>query len=243
MRVRKIFQGVLETMGHVPYGVVVRLPFNPREVWAQLFAPRSHLHVKGTIRSAIKGAKSSEGFPFSSTLLGQRSGSHLLLVTKKMQKSARVAPGGRVEIVIEPDLDERAAPAELVKLLRSDRAVLKWFDQLNFSTKRYIAATISEPKSAQARERRAEQWAERMMLTMEGEQEIPPILKVAFGRYPQAQPGWDTLTMNQRRVHLLGLFSSMSPETRAKQVERIVADAMRAAGRGKGARTAAENEE
>jgi uncharacterized protein YdeI (YjbR/CyaY-like superfamily) len=249
MSVKKTFQGVLETMGTVPYGVVVRLPFNPREVWAHSSAPRAHLHVKGTIRpankseSANESAKSNEGFPFSGTLLGQRIGGHLLLVTRKMQKGARVAPGGRVEIVIEPDLDERAAPAELVKLLRSDRAVLKWFDQLNFSTKRYIAAMIAEPKSAEARARRAEQWAERMMLTMESEREIPPILKLAFRAHPRALAGWESLTVNQRRIHLLSLFSSQSPETRAKRVEDAFKDAVRAGDRAKVASMAAENKQ
>ena len=35
-------------------------------------------------------------------------------------------------------------------------------------------------KSAEARQRRAEQIAERLMLTMEGEKELPPVLEVAF---------------------------------------------------------------
>jgi uncharacterized protein YdeI (YjbR/CyaY-like superfamily) len=240
---QKSFQGVLEKMGTVPFRVVVRLPFDPSKVWPECSPARSRLRVKGTIRSAIKGAKSSQGFPFSGTLLGQRNGSHQLLVTKKMQKGARVAPGGRVEIVIEPDLDERAAPAELVKLLRSDRAVLKWFDQLNFSAKRYIAAMISEPKSAEARARRAEQWAERMMLTMESEREIPPILKLAFRRHPLAHRGWEALTVNQRRIHLLSLFSSQSPETRDKRVEEAFKEAVRAGNRCKGAKGAADSVE
>jgi uncharacterized protein YdeI (YjbR/CyaY-like superfamily) len=240
---QKSFQGVLETMGTVPFRVVVRLPFDPSKVWPECSPARSRLRVKGTIRSAGKGAKTAEGFAFSGLLIGKRKGDHLLVVTQKIQKSAGVAPGGLAAIVLEPDLDEVSAPAELTKLLKSDRSVLKWFDRLNYSTKKYLADMIREPKSAQTRQRRAEQWAERIMLTMEGEQEIPPILRVAFGRYPQAQPGWDALTVNQRRIHLLSLFSSQSPEARAKQVVRIVEDAMRAGGRGKNARTVAGNEE
>jgi uncharacterized protein YdeI (YjbR/CyaY-like superfamily) len=236
-------------MGTVPFRVVVRLPFNPNEVWAQRYPAQAGLRgttglrVKGTIRSANKAAKTDAGFPFSGSLLGKRNRDYLLVVTQKMQKGARVAPGSLAEFELEPDLDERPAPTELTKVLRSDRSVLKWFDQLNFSMKKYIAETICEPKSAAARQRRAEQWAERMMLTMEGEQEIPPILKVAFRRHPQAQAGWESLTLNQRRIHLLGLFSCQSPEAREKRVESAVEEAVRAGVRKRGARTAIGTEE
>jgi len=81
---------------------------------------------------------------------------------------------------------------------------------------------IAEPKSAEARVRRAEQWMERMMLTMEGEQYPPPILQMAFRRQPMARAGWDAMTSNRRRMTLLGIFSCVSQETQARRVERVM---------------------
>jgi uncharacterized protein YdeI (YjbR/CyaY-like superfamily) len=120
----------------------------------------------------------------------------------------------------------------LAKLFRSDRAVRKWFDTLNYSLRKYIADMVSEPKSAEARVRRAEQWMERMMLTMEGEESPPPILQVAFRRQPLARAGWEALTKNQRRLHLLGIFTCQSPEAQAKRVQRVLEESVQAATRG-----------
>jgi uncharacterized protein YdeI (YjbR/CyaY-like superfamily) len=153
-----------------------------------------------------------------------------------MRKAAHLTLGCLAEIVLEPDLDGRAAtpPPELAKLLKSDRSVKKWYETLNYSTRKYIADMIAEPKSAEARVRRAEQWMERLMLTMEGEEFPPPILQVAFRRQPLARTGWDRLTTNQRRLILLGIFSCQSPEAQAKRVERAIEDAMQAARRSTG---------
>ena len=42
-----------------------------------------------------------------------------------------------------------------------------------------------------------EQIAERLMLTMEGEKELPPVLEVAFRRVPAARKGWEVMTKVQ----------------------------------------------
>jgi uncharacterized protein YdeI (YjbR/CyaY-like superfamily) len=100
---------------------------------------------------------------------------------------------------------------------------------------------IAEPKSAEARVRRAEQWMERILLVMDGEESPPPILQVAFRRQPLARGGWYALTANQRRTALFGIFTCVSPEAQAKRIERIVADTMQAAKRG--AKRQAEDKE
>jgi uncharacterized protein YdeI (YjbR/CyaY-like superfamily) len=231
------FQGLLESDGTNLRWVIVRVPFDPVAVWPV----RSRLRVKGTIRSN----KNAEGFPFRTSLFATREGSYLLLVNRQMQKGARVVPGGLAEIVLEPDMEERSAatPPELAKLLKADRSVEKWHEQLNYSIRKYIADSIRKPKSADTRIRQAEQWMERMMLAMEGEQEAPPILQAAFRRQPQARVGWEALTPIQRRSHLLGIFYCQSPEARAKRAEKAVADAVLAAIRSAGSKNAANAKE
>jgi uncharacterized protein YdeI (YjbR/CyaY-like superfamily) len=68
-----------------------------------------------------------------------------------------------------------------------------------------------------------------MMLAMEGEEVLPPILQVAFRREPRAQAGWNAMTPLQRRHHLLGIFYYQSPEARERRTQKVVVDALRIA--------------
>ena len=227
---QQTFQVVLEKFDIGMPTLAAWLPFDPIEVWPN----RSKLRVKGSIRAADDGA---EAFGFATSLIRSKERGYFLLVTGKMRKAAHLKAGTLAEVVLVPDLDGLAAtpPPELAKLFRSERGVRKWYETLNYSLRKYIADQIAEPKSAEARVRRAEQWMERLMLTMEGEEFPPPILQIAFRRQPLARAGWDAQTQNQRRFILLGIFSCQSPEAQAKRVEQAVADAVKAANRTKGA--------
>jgi uncharacterized protein YdeI (YjbR/CyaY-like superfamily) len=132
------------------------------------------------------------------------------------------------EFILEPDLEEREAtvPPELAKLLKQDRALARWFEALSYSVRKYIGDAVRKPKSPEARQRQAEHMAERMMLAMEGEQTLPPILQVAFRRAPRAKIGWDAMTPVQRRAHLLGIFYYQSPEARERRAQKAVEEAL-----------------
>jgi uncharacterized protein YdeI (YjbR/CyaY-like superfamily) len=136
-----------------------------------------------------------------------------------------------IDLAVEPDLDEREveAPAELEKIFRREKALAKWYAKLSDSARRDIAAMITQPKSEDARVRRAEQMAERMLLAMEGEKVLPPLLEVMFRRHPAARAGWDAMTEVQRRGHLLGIFYYQSPEAREKRAAKAIEDCLRLA--------------
>ena len=68
-----------------------------------------------------------------------------------------------------------------------------------------------------------------MMLAMEGERDLPPILQMEFTRHPQARAGWDAMTPVQRRGHLLGIFYYQSPEARQKRARKAVDEALKMA--------------
>jgi uncharacterized protein YdeI (YjbR/CyaY-like superfamily) len=150
-------------------------------------------------------------------------------VNKKMQKAAGVHLGGMIDLTVEPDLEEREAgiPVELEKILKEEKALAKWYAKLSEPTRREIGKYIDSVKGAEARQRRAEQIAERLMLTMESEKVLPPILEVAFGRNPKARKGWEAMTALQRRGHLMGVFYYQSPEAREKRVGKLVEDCLR----------------
>jgi uncharacterized protein YdeI (YjbR/CyaY-like superfamily) len=216
MNTIKRFRGVLEPDNTNLKWTIVKLPFDPRNAWPT----RNRLRIRGTIN----------GFAFRTSLFGSAQGGHYLLVNKQMQKGSGVGMGGMAEIALEPDLEERATavPPELAKLLRQHSKLRKWYEQLSPSAHADIARTINGPKSPEARLRRAEQTAERLMLAMEGERELPPILQMEFARCPQARAGWDAMTPVQRRGHLLGIFYYQSPEAREKRARKAVEEALKA---------------
>ena len=216
MGARQKFQGVLQLDGTSLGWTVVRVPFEPAEVWPR----RKGLRVLGTVN----------GVAVRTSLFRTRDGGCILLVNKPTQKRAGITLGSVAEIVLGPDTAERAAPAtpvELEKLLRQDRGLRKWHDALSPSIRKYLADLINQPKSPAARVGRAELMAERMMLAMEGEKVTPPILEALFQRYPKARDGWRAMTPLQRRGHLLGIFYYQSPESRQKRAQKAIEEAMR----------------
>jgi len=217
MSASKKFRGLLEPYPKLSW-TIVKLPFDIATAWKK----RNRLRVKGTVN----------GFPFRTSLFGSFADGHFLLVNKQMQKGAGATVGGMVEVTVEPDIEERnsSIPPELAKLLKQHSQLRKWYEQLSPSARDDISRTVNGPKSSEARRRRAEQTAERMMLAMEGERELPPILQMQFTRYPQARAGWEAMTPVQRRGHLLGIFYYQSPESREKRARKAIDDALKIVG-------------
>jgi uncharacterized protein YdeI (YjbR/CyaY-like superfamily) len=214
----KRFRAVLEPLEGGLGWVVVRLPFDVDEVWKKMVRLRVKVEVGGEV------------FRTSLFADAKRCG-HFLLVNKKMQKAAGAGLGAMVDFTIAPDLEERTPeiPPELAKLLKSEKRLARWYEGLSESQRWEIGKWIDGVKGAEARQRRAEQMAERLMLAMEGEEELPPVLEVAFQRVPAARKGWELMTKVQRRSHLLAVFYYQSPEAREKRVRKLVEDCLRVA--------------
>jgi uncharacterized protein YdeI (YjbR/CyaY-like superfamily) len=207
--------------------VIARVPFDPVKAWPV----RRGLRVRGKISETNK----ADGSAFRTSLFADPQGEgYFLLVNKKMQAAAKASMGSQVWISLEPDLEERAAelPPELARALNGDRRLPKWFAGMSRSMRRYIGEWVSEPKSAESRDRRAEMMAERLLLTLEGETELPPILQAAFLRQPLARQGWEAMTLVQRRGHLLGIFGYQSTESRERRAAKAIEEALRVAKRG-----------
>ena len=207
------FRAVLEPDNTRLNWVIVRLPFDVARVWGV----RGLLRVKGEIN----------GFAFRTSLFPNGRGGHYLLVNKQMQKGGNVGAGTVAHFRLEPDTAKReiAVPVELERALAEDRGLLRWFRGLNESTRKYTAQWVAGVKSAEARERRAVQLAERLLATMEAEKDLPPVLRLAFDRDPQAFAGWKLMSSARRRGHLLGIFYYRDPKAQARRAQKAVADA------------------
>jgi uncharacterized protein YdeI (YjbR/CyaY-like superfamily) len=215
----KRFRAVLEALGSGLGWTVARVPFDVKTAWKKMVRLRVKVEVGGEVFR-------------TSLFVDSVHGGHVVLVNKKMQKAAGVGLGGMIDLAVEPDLEEREAlvPEELEKLLKSEKALAKWYAKLSEPTRREIGKYIDGVKGADAKRRRAEQIAERLILTMESEKELPPVIEVAFRRAPSARKGWEAMTMTQRRGHLMGVFYYQSPEAREKRVGKLVEDCLRVAG-------------
>lgn len=193
--------------------IVIRVPFDAAEVWGM----RGRIKVKGEVN----------GFRFRSSLFPTREGWHFLVINKRMQQGARAAEGSVARFQMEVDREDRtvAIPGELKGILSEDRALRGWYDKLNYSTRNEVARWVTEPKSGEARVRRAEQIAERLLNVMEAERELPPVLQVAFARHPRAREGWGRMSPSHRRAHLLGIFYYRTPDGQARRIDKMLEDA------------------
>ena len=218
--VGKSFKATLERLQASNLGwVIIRIPFDVRKVWSV----RGRLRVKGEIN----------GFPFRTALFPTGKGEHFLLVNKRMQAGGDVRPGGTAHFSLEPDLEIRKAvvPVELKRFLEQDGQLHRWFDNLSYSIRKWLADSIVEPKSTDARRRRAEQIAERLLNAMEAERDLPPILKAAFARDPRAYEGWQRMSPTQRRHELLSIFYYRGPEARDRRIGKMLEAAAARAGK------------
>jgi uncharacterized protein YdeI (YjbR/CyaY-like superfamily) len=207
------FEAALERMRSRLNWTIIRLPFDA----AKWYGMRGQIKVKVEIN----------GCSFRTSLFPTAEGVHILLVNKQMQKAARVHAGDSARFQIVRDIEERVVtvPDPLKRILAEDRSFRRWYDQLNHSTRNDIAKWVSEPKSANARVRRAEQIAERLLAVMDAERELPPILQVAFARNPRAREGWDRMSTARRRSHLIGIFYYRTPEGRERRIGKMMEDA------------------
>ena len=149
-----------------------------------------------------------------------------------MQVAAGVGLGHTAEFRLEPDLEPREAelPDQLAVLLDEEAGLREWYDELTEYTRREIGKWVIGVKSDESRMRRAEQMAERLLATMEGERELPPAILAAFRARPRAKAGWAMMTDLQRRGELMAVFYYQTVEARQKRVEKLCDAAEKRAG-------------
>ena len=212
--VKKSFEATLERMQSNLGWIIVWIPFSVHKTWGS----RGNFRIKGEIN----------GFPFRTSLFPTRKGIHFLLVNKKMQAGANVSAGNTADFLLEPDFAERVIPTppELQRLLAQTKPLLRWFDALSYSYRKWFADSVNQPKSPAARARRAEQLAEQLLSAMEAERELPPALKLAFTRDPRALEGWNLMSPLQRRGQLMAIFYYRSPDARARRIDKVVESAI-----------------
>jgi hypothetical protein len=213
------FDARLETGGQVLGWTIVRVPFEPSDVWSQML----RLRVRGTIASPHGGPMEFRTALFPDPRAHDGGGRFHILVNKNMQRAVGVRVGDLASFTLEPDLDPRLAelPVELSGYLDEEPELRDWYDALSENTRRQIGKYINQPQSDVSRAKRAEQIAERMLGTMEAEKELPPAIVAAFRLRPKAKTGWQKLTPTQRRMELFGVHAYKTPESLHKRIAKL----------------------
>jgi uncharacterized protein YdeI (YjbR/CyaY-like superfamily) len=208
--VAKRFRAALEKDGSSLGWTIARVPFDPAKSWPTMI----RLRVRGEVNGAA----------FRTSLFPDVRGGFCLLVNKAMQREAGVRLGAVAEFSLEPDLEPRPAelPDELAVLLDEEPGLRAWYDGLSEYMRREMGKWIAGVTSAEARMRRAEQMAERMLATMEAEQELPPLIARSFRARPRAMAGWKQMTAAQRRGELFAVFYYRTPEARQRRVAKLL---------------------
>jgi len=112
-------------------------------------------------------------------------------------------------------------PALLIEAFDGDEDAVAWTLALKDWMVAELSAWVMEPKSEASRKKRAERMAERLMLTMEAERELPVFLVRALNE-AGAMKGWKALTERQRLMLLLAVYRPIQMEGRERQVQRLV---------------------
>jgi hypothetical protein len=207
----KTFEAVLERTADRLRWVIARSPCDAAKFWDK----RGQMKVRGEIN----------GFALSGTLFPDGQGHHFLIVNKKLLSGGKTAAGLTAKFLLQPDTSPRPAPPpakELLHELGQSKRLLKYYESLNPSRRIEIAKWIAQCKSSEARKRRSQQIAERLIETMEAERELPPIMQVAFRQNPKAREKWERMSPSHRRAHLFGIFYYRTPEGRANRVQKCV---------------------
>lgn len=207
----KSFRATLERGGGPLNWTIVHIPFDAAKLWGR----RGNLRVNGEVN----------GITFNAALFPKKQGGHFMLINTKLQKAASIARGETVafRVTLDEKKKEVKMPAELAAILRKEKPMQRWFATLSQSMRNWINGWIGDVKQSEARKRRAEQIAERIMETMEAEIELPPLLQLAFRHDPVAYEGWQRLTARQRRGELLGIFGYRTPDSRSRRIAKMLA--------------------
>jgi hypothetical protein len=213
--VAKRFRAVLEKDHSALGWTIARVPFDAGKTWPSM--------IRRRVRGEVNGAS------FRTSLFPDARGGYCLLVNRRMQSEAGIALGTMAEFLLEPDLEPRPAelPDELAALLDDEPGLRGWYEGLSEYTRREMGKWIAGVKTDEARLRRAEQMAERLLATMEAEQELPPLIARAFKVRPKARAGWERMTPAQRRGALFAVFYYQTPEAREKRLGKLVEGAER----------------
>jgi len=205
------FEARLERMRSRLNWVVIHLPFDAAKVWR--------------LRGQIKSQRRNQWLRVPHLAVSHRDGRHFLLVNKRMQRGARAVEGSVARSRWSSTGKSARLPSRRDRAhSHQDRRLHRWYGGLNHSTRADIAKWITEPKGAEARVRRAEQIAERLMNVMRRSGNCRLFCRWR-SRGILGPRRLDAMSPSRRRGHLFGIFYYRTPDAQGRRIDKMLEDA------------------
>ena len=116
-------------------------------------------------------------------------------------------------------------------MLKKEKVLARWYPELSEYMRREIGKWMLTGEGCGGETAAGGTWAERLMGTMEGEKELPPVMEVAFRGVPAARQGMGGDDGGAAAGNLMAVFYYQSPEAREKRVSKVVEDCLKVANR------------
>ncbi|MCU1283664.1 MAG: hypothetical protein JWO13_14 [Acidobacteriales bacterium] len=128
---------------------IVKPPFDVPTV----FGTRARVPIRGSVNK----------FPFRSSLTNMGEG-HFFVMNKELREGTKCNAGDTVEVVIERDREERVVevPADVKKLISTNKTAQKTWDSLSFTHKKEWVRAITEAKKEETKQSRMKKMMDAM---------------------------------------------------------------------------------
>jgi uncharacterized protein YdeI (YjbR/CyaY-like superfamily) len=205
------FTAELEKAGVNNQWTIVRMPFDVGEVFGS----------RGIVKVRVK----LNGTESQSSLFPRKGEPHFMMVSKAMQKSARLSgeAGERVEIELTPDAQRKIEiPPVLKKVFAKNKRAAAFFKMIPDSWKRGRIDRVLKAKTAASKERAALRVAQYLNELEDGLKRLPAALNSALAKSPAAKQQFAKLAPSHRKMYIGWVVDAITEQTRNRRAERIV---------------------
>src|SRR6266704_3059503 len=164
--------------------------------WVIVRIPFDVSKIWGT-RAKVRVKGEINGFAFRAPVFPTREGFHCMLINKRLQTGANAALGDTAQFRLEPDTAKR------------------------------VAIVPAELQRILNEDRSFRRWFDQLTFSMrKWICDWVTNVKNPASRVPRAYQGWRSMTLLQRRNHLLGIFYCRTPEARDRRIAKMLEAAL-----------------
>jgi uncharacterized protein YdeI (YjbR/CyaY-like superfamily) len=205
------FIAELEKAGEQNQWTIVRMPFDAGEV----FGSRGIIKVRATVNRT----------EFETSLFPRKGEPHFMMVSKAMQKSARLRgeQGERVEIELAVATPRKVEmPPALSKVFAHNKRAAAFFKTIPPSWQRARIDRVAKAKTDIAKQRAAYRVATYLNELEAGLKKLPAPLEAAMSNRPAARAAFAKLAPSHKKMYIGWVVDAATDEARQRRAEKIV---------------------
>jgi uncharacterized protein YdeI (YjbR/CyaY-like superfamily) len=204
------FNAELEKVGNNNQWTIVRMPFDVGEVFG------SHGIIK--VRATVNHVE------FETSLFPRKGEPHFMMVSKAMQKSARLSgeAGERVEIELGVAAPRKVEmPPALSKVFTHNKRAAAFFKKIPPSWQRARIDRVAKAKTDIAKQRAAYRVATYLNELEAGLKKLPAPLEAVLDKRPAAKAAFVRLAPSHKRMYIGWVVDATNEDARRRRAEKI----------------------